>query len=67
MIREYVATNGWATVAEIVVSFKVSASTARRDLDFLARSREVVRVHGGVAAIDAFPWPAHVGIRTARA
>ena len=48
LLRRLLATGGRLTVDDVKLHFDVSSSTARRDLDVMARSADVRRVHGGV-------------------
>lgn len=43
------------SVAEIVKQFEISHATARRDLETLALLGKVLRVHGGVIAVEQAP------------
>jgi len=52
LIADYVNIHGWATVKELSEIFEVSVATTRRDLEELACSRMVVRVHGGAGRSD---------------
>lgn len=46
-VREIIEEKGRITVEDIVTQFKISAVTARSDLDVLAKRREIMRSHGG--------------------
>jgi DeoR family transcriptional regulator of aga operon len=46
-ILEIIAQNGRITIEDIAAKFKVSAVTARTDLDMLAQRGEALRSHGG--------------------
>ncbi|MGH8891004.1 MAG: DeoR family transcriptional regulator [Acidothermaceae bacterium] len=50
LVAEYIENRRWVTVRELAERFDVSEATARRDLDELAKSQQVVRVHGGAGA-----------------
>lgn len=49
-IREYIETNGLASVSELAERFNVSDMTIRRDLDHLSSQNMIERIHGGAAA-----------------
>jgi DeoR family transcriptional regulator, aga operon transcriptional repressor len=46
-IQEVIEQNGRITVEDIVLKFKVSAVTARADLDILSERGDLIRSHGG--------------------
>jgi hypothetical protein len=46
-IAEMIERNGAVTCSTVQLLFRVSAATARRDLDQLGREGVVLRVHGG--------------------
>jgi len=46
-IQEVIERNGRITVEDIVAEFKVSAVTARADLDVLSQRGDLIRSHGG--------------------
>jgi DeoR/GlpR family transcriptional regulator of sugar metabolism len=50
-IKEYVAKNGRATIAELGAFVRASQATVRRDIDHLASEGAIVRLHGGAC------WP----------
>ena len=50
-IRQYLAKNGRASIAELSDLLQVSQGTVRRDFDKLSAGGEVIRVHGGAS------WP----------
>lgn len=68
-ILDALGAEGHLSIDAIVRRFAVSAATARRDLDLLARQRLVTRTHGGaVAAGSAYELPLQYKIaRHARA
>ncbi|MFD1717782.1 DeoR/GlpR family DNA-binding transcription regulator [Georgenia deserti] len=68
-ILDALGAEGHLSIDAIVRRFAVSAATARRDLDVLARQRLVTRTHGGaVAAGSAYELPLQYKIaRHARA
>jgi DeoR/GlpR family transcriptional regulator of sugar metabolism len=46
-VAEMIERNGAVTCSTVQLLFRVSAATARRDLDHLAREGVALRVHGG--------------------
>jgi DeoR/GlpR family transcriptional regulator of sugar metabolism len=48
-IREYLARNGRASIAELSDLLQVSQGTIRRDVDKLSTSGDVTRLHGGAS------------------
>jgi DeoR family ulaG and ulaABCDEF operon transcriptional repressor len=46
---------GRLSVTEIVEQFSISEATVRRDLESLASQGKLLRVHGGVIAIEQAP------------
>ncbi len=48
-IREYLARNGRAGIAELSELLRVSQGTIRRDVDKLSASGELIRLHGGAS------------------
>ena len=52
-IKKLVQEHGIITVKELIYQLGVSDMTIRRDLDELAESGKLVRVHGGAQSIDS--------------
>ena len=62
-----VETRRAARLEDLVGALRVSQATVRRDLDELARSGRLRRVHGGAVAVDARPSEQHFEAKVAEA
>jgi DeoR family fructose operon transcriptional repressor len=62
-----IESRGAARLDELSAALGVSAATIRRDLDELARSGRLRRVHGGAVAIDERPSELHFDAKAAEA
>ena len=58
-IFAYVKSNGYASVPELMEIFKVSKSTIKRDLDFMAEMKMAERVHGGIIMNPSLDLPTY--------
>jgi DeoR family fructose operon transcriptional repressor len=66
-LRLIVESRGAARLEELSTALGVSQATVRRDLDELARSGRLRRVHGGVVAVDDKPSELHFDAKAAEA
>jgi DeoR family transcriptional regulator, aga operon transcriptional repressor len=62
-ILDYIKQNQHVSVSQICEEFSVSAATARRVLDELAKNSGVQRIHGGAIALDISPSEGASGSR----
>ncbi|WP_062135277.1 DeoR/GlpR family DNA-binding transcription regulator [Demequina aestuarii] len=55
-MRDLIERRGFARVSDLAAMFEISEVTVRTDLDALAESHAVRRVHGGAMSADKSPW-----------